>query len=85
MALPRKSRRTQASRLARSFTARRHELGMTQAELALLAGVGRSTVQSIEGGKETSQLDGVHAVADALGCDLSLITRAGIVVEPDRE
>jgi DNA-binding XRE family transcriptional regulator len=85
MALPRKSRRVQASRLARSFAARRHELGMTQAELALLAGVGRSTVQYIEGGKETTQLDGVRAVADALGCDLPLVTRAGIVVEPDHE
>ncbi|MGU3435093.1 helix-turn-helix domain-containing protein [Actinomycetes bacterium M1A6_2h] len=83
MAPPRKTRRTQTGRLAGAFTARRHELGMTQSELALLAGVGRSTVQSIEGGKETSQLDGVRAVADALGCEMTLITRAGVVVEPD--
>ena len=63
MAPPRKSRRTDVSNLARSFTARRHELGLTQAELALLAGVGRSTVQAIEGGKDAPQLDGVNAVA----------------------
>lgn len=82
MAPPRKSRRTDVSNLAGSFTARRHELGLTQAELALLAGVGRSTVQAIEGGKDAPQLDGVNAVADALGCDLTLVTRAGAIVEP---
>lgn len=41
-------------------------------ELALLAGVGRSTVQALEGGKNTVQLDSVVAVADALGCDIAL-------------
>ncbi len=55
---------------------------MTQAELALLAGVGRSTVQALEGGKNTVQLDSVVAVADALGCDIALLTRAGSFVPP---
>lgn len=49
-------------------------------ELALLAGVGRSTVQALEGGKNTVQLDSVVAVADALGCDIALLTRAGSFV-----
>ncbi|MGB3772135.1 MAG: helix-turn-helix domain-containing protein [Rhodococcus sp. (in: high G+C Gram-positive bacteria)] len=83
MASPRKTRRADVGALARAFSTRRHELGLTQSELALLAGVGRSTVQGIEGGKESAQLDGVTAVADALGCDLALVTRRGTIVYPD--
>ena len=84
MAVPRQTQNADAPELARAFNTRRRELGLTQSELALLAGVGRSTVQAIESGKQTSQLDGVAAVADALGCDLALITRSGSIVEPDR-
>lgn len=83
MASPRRTRRDDAGDLARAFAVRRRELGLTQSELALLAGVGRSTVQTIESGKDTSQLDGIIAIADALGCDLTLVTRAGTVVDPD--
>ena len=81
MATPRRSLRPQAGPLARSFVARRLQLGLTQSELALLAGVGRSTVQAVEGGKDSAQIDGVQAIADALGCDLVLMTRAGTVVD----
>ncbi len=81
MATPRRSRRPDNGPLARSFVARRLQLGLTQSELALLAGVGRSTVQAVEGGKDSAQIDGVQAIADALGCDLVLMTRAGTVVD----
>lgn len=82
MAEPRKRTRERSSRLAEAFVARRHQLRLTQAELALLAGVGRSTVQALEGGKDSVQLDGAVAVADALGCEISLTTRAGMTVPP---
>lgn len=51
MVPPRKSRRVSTSALSDTFVARRHQLRLTQSDLALLAGVGRSTVQSIEGGR----------------------------------
>ena len=80
MAEPRRRTRKRSSGLADAFVARRHQLRLTQAELALLAGVGRSTVQALEGGKDSVQLDGAVAVADALGCEISLATRAGMTV-----
>jgi y4mF family transcriptional regulator len=82
MAEPRRRAREHSGELAETFVARRHQLRMTQAELALLAGVGRSTVQALEGGKNTVQLDSVVAVADALGCDIALLARAGSFVPP---
>lgn len=82
MVQPRKSRRVPTSALADTFVARRHQLRLTQSDLALLAGVGRSTVQSIEGGKESVQLDRATAVADALGCALELVTKSGAVIPP---
>ncbi|OZC79152.1 transcriptional regulator [Rhodococcus sp. 06-418-5] len=82
MATPRRRTRLPSSELAESFVARRHQLRLTQAELALLAGVGRSTVQALEGGKNSVQLDGLIAIADALGCSISLNTRADIPVPP---
>lgn len=85
MATPRRTTNTAAGPLASAFTLRRHQLGLTQSDLALLAGVGRSTVQSIESGKNTIQLDGASAVADALGCDIRLVTRAGTLIEATSE
>ncbi len=80
MSGPRRSARTAPGTIAAMFVARRHELGLTQSELSLLADVGRSTVQSIESGSNSVQLDGAVAIADALGCNLGLITRAGTAV-----
>ncbi len=45
-------------------------------------GVSRSSVQSIEAGRETVQLDRVLAIAETLGCELSLTTRSGAPVLP---
>nr|WP_255284883.1 helix-turn-helix domain-containing protein [Rhodococcus jostii] len=80
MATPRRRERTETGGIADGFVARRHQLGLTQAELADLAGVSRSSVQSIESGRGTVQLDLVEAAADALGCRLVLVTRAGVEV-----
>ncbi|MDI9895971.1 MULTISPECIES: helix-turn-helix domain-containing protein [Nocardiaceae] len=82
VATPRRRTRLHSSELAESFVARRHQLRLTQAELALLAGVGRSTVQALEGGKDSVQLDGAIAIADALGCRITLNNRSGIPVPP---
>ena len=51
MATPRRRERTDTGGVADGFVARRHQLGLTQAELADLAGVSRSSVQSIESGR----------------------------------
>ena len=80
MATPRRRSRSGSDALADRFVARRHQLGVTQTELADLAGVSRSSVQAIEAGKRTAQFDVVLAIAEALGCDLVLTTRAGVAV-----
>lgn len=82
MAHPRRRSRRYPSEVAAAFVARRLQLRLTQAELALLADVGRSTVQALEGGKDSIQLDGAIAIANALGCDLTLRTRSGTPVPP---
>ncbi|MFH5212255.1 helix-turn-helix domain-containing protein [Antrihabitans sp. NCIMB 15449] len=82
MASPRNRARRAHDDLADRFVARRHQLGLTQTELADLAGVSRSSVQAIEGGKRTIQFDVVSAIAEALGCDLVLTTRSGVAVMP---
>ena len=83
MAQPRKTQKSDLDKLTRAFIARRLQLQLTQAELALLAGVGRSTVQALESGRTAIQSDSATAIADALGCDVTLVTRAGSVVDPD--
>lgn len=55
--------------------ARRLELGITQAELADLAGLSRTTVHTIEAGATSARLAAVVAVADVLGCDVTLSPR----------
>lgn len=82
-ARPRRSSRAPAGRIADGFVARRLQLGLTQARLAELAGVSRSSVQAIESGRTTVQLDVLEAVADVLGCDMVLAARAGRRI-PDR-
>ncbi|MFD4292010.1 helix-turn-helix transcriptional regulator [Rhodococcus sp. NPDC058505] len=74
---PRRSNRARAGPIADGFVARRLQLGLTQSRLAALAGVSRSSVQAIESGRSTVQLDMLEAVADVLGCDMVLAPRAG--------
>lgn len=82
MATPRRRVRPSSGGIGDSFVVRRHQLGLTQADLADLAGVSRSSVQSIESGRATVQLDLVVAIAEALGCDVVLTTKSGAEVRP---
>ena len=58
--------------LARSIRSTRHELGMTQDDLALASGTGRRFIGDLESGKPTVRLDSVLAVIAALGLRVEL-------------
>lgn len=51
----------------------RKQLGLTQPELALAAGVGVRFIVDLEAGKPTLRLENVLRVIDALGGELRLI------------
>jgi len=55
----------------------RKELGLTQSELALAAGVGVRFLVELEAGKPTVRLEHVLRVVDALGGSLQLNGLAG--------
>ncbi len=59
-----------AARLGRAVSRRRRALGVTQADLAALAGVSTRSVTALEAGKPTTRLDIVLPVLAALGIDL---------------
>ena len=50
----------------------RKRLGLTQPQLALVAGVGVRFIVDLEGGKSTVRLDSVMRVIDALGGVINL-------------
>ena len=54
---------------------RRRSLGLTQAEVALEAGVGRRFVIELERGKPGASLELALRVAELLGLDLELVPR----------
>lgn len=58
--------------IASAVAERRHALGLTQAMLADLAGVSRSTVQALEYGSQAVRLGALVAVADVLGLALDI-------------
>ncbi len=58
--------------LARAVRAKRHELGLTQDDLALASGTGRRFIGDVESGKQTVRLDSVLAVIAALGLHVEL-------------
>ncbi len=64
-----------ADDLGRSIAVRRKELGLTQEELAALAGVSTRFVSSLEGGKPTARLSTVLAVLDTLGLEVTIAPR----------
>lgn len=68
---------------AAALRARRKDLGLTQQEIAELAGVATRTVHAVEAGKPTVRLDALLAVLSALGLQLRLERGSGtVVVEP---
>ena len=60
---------------------RRKAEGLTQEELASLAGVGRRFVYELEGGKQSLRLDSVEAVLRVFGHGLGVVPRRGQHVE----
>jgi y4mF family transcriptional regulator len=61
--------------LGRLVRERRKAHGLTQDDLALVAGTGRRFVVDLEAGKGTARLELVLRVLDALGLDLELTPR----------
>lgn len=54
---------------------RRKAEGLTQADLASVAGVGRRFVSELEGGKRSLRLDSVEAVLRVFGRGLGVVVR----------
>lgn len=73
------SDRAQAE-LGRAVRRRRRDLGLTQEELAALAGLARRSVSAVETGKATIRLDIVLALLDVLGLRLRVEPGRGLVV-----
>lgn len=59
-----------ADELGATIRRRRHELELTQEELADVARVTLRFVSELERGKESAQFSGIHRVLAALGLDL---------------
>jgi len=57
--------------------AKRHELGLTQTELANKAGVSRKWISAFEQGSPRAELELVLRLIDALGLDLVIVDRTG--------
>jgi HTH-type transcriptional regulator/antitoxin HipB len=64
-----------ADLLATEVRARRGQLGLTQQDLADMAGVSERFVRFVEQGKQSVQLDSLTAVLETLGLELRLATR----------
>ena len=58
--------------LGRALRAARKQLGLTQPQLALAAGVGVRFIVDLEAGKPTLRLENVLRVVDALGGEIQL-------------
>ena len=61
-----------ANQLGDALRAARKQLGLTQPQLALAAGVGVRFIVDLEAGKATVQLQQVLRVIDALGGELAI-------------
>ncbi len=64
-----------ARELGQRIALRRKQLGVTQVELAELAGVSVRFLSSLERGKPTVRLDTLLAVLDTLGLELRTVVR----------
>jgi y4mF family transcriptional regulator len=61
--------------LAAAVRSRRGDLGLTQQDLADMAGVSERFVRFVEQGKPSIQLDSLTAVLETLGLELRIATR----------
>ncbi len=71
--------------LGRALRAARKQLGLTQPQLALAAGVGVRFIVDLESGKPTLRLENVLRVIDALGGEVRLSGLPSSVVNDQRE
>ena len=65
--------RADAATWGAQVRSRRRDLGLTQLEVAELAGVAARTVHAVEAGKATLRLDALLAVLAAVGLRLDLV------------
>ncbi len=71
--------------LGDALRAARKQLGLTQSQLALAAGVGVRFIVELEAGKPTLRLDNVLRVIDALGGEIRLDGLPSAAAEARRE
>ncbi len=63
----------------------RKQLGLTQPQLALAAGVGVRFIVDLEAGKPTLRLENVMRVIDALGGEIQLSGLPSVAADDERE
>jgi y4mF family transcriptional regulator len=63
-----------ASDIAKTIRSCRKRSGLTQLELAKMAGVGKTVVFDIENGKETVQMNSLLKILEVLNIRFALIT-----------
>ena len=71
--------------LGRALRAARKQLGLTQPQLALAAGVGVRFIVDLEAGKPTVRLENVLRVIDALGGEVQLTGLPAVAANDQRE
>ena len=71
--------------LWQALRATRKQLGLTQPQLALAAGVGVRLIVELEAGKPTLQLEKVLQVIDALGGEIQLLGLPSLAANASEE
>ncbi len=71
--------------LGAALRAARKQLGLTQPQLALAAGVGVRFIVDLEAGKPTLRLENVLRVIDALGGAIRLIGLPSVAADDNRK
>ena len=64
--------------LGRRVRNKRRQIGVRQADLAALAGVGTRFLSELENGKETAEIGKVLLVLNRLGLDLWIVPRGDV-------
>ncbi len=71
--------------LGSALRAARKQLGLTQPQLALAAGVGLRFIVELEAGKPTLRLENVLRVIDALGGEIQLVGLPSVAADNQPE